>query len=108
MAFCEICNSEFTKKRVTQNICGEIDCKKKRQISYRQKSRKKNKAWLCPKQRARNALRDFLKKNSIKMVCYKCGASEKVEYHHRTYSRPFDVVPVCRKHHLEIHRKQKK
>jgi hypothetical protein len=34
--------------------------------------------------------------------CVVCGDSE-VEAHHPDYSRPLDVVWLCRKHHHEIH-----
>jgi hypothetical protein len=38
----------------------------------------------------------------IKTPCQVCGEL-KVEGHHPDYSRPLDVVWLCRKHHNEIH-----
>lgn len=38
----------------------------------------------------------------VKTACQVCGAVE-VEGHHPDYSRPLDVVWLCREHHMEIH-----
>jgi len=48
-----------------------------------------------------NAVRD---KRLIKQPCAVCG-SLKVEAHHTDYSRPLDVIWLCRGHHLEQHGK---
>ena len=47
-----------------------------------------------------NAVRDGLVR---KMPCEKCG-NPKSDGHHEDYSKPLDVVWLCRKHHLEYHR----
>ena len=39
-----------------------------------------------------------------KLPCGVCG-EEKVEAHHPDYDKPLDVIWLCRKHHLEIHKK---
>lgn len=49
-----------------------------------------------------NAVRDG---RLSKSPCEKCGAI-KVEAHHYDYSKPLDVVWLCRKHHLEAHGKE--
>jgi hypothetical protein len=36
--------------------------------------------------------------------CVVCG-EEKTEGHHEDYSRPLDIIWLCRTHHKEIHRK---
>ena len=52
-------------------------------------------------------------KEAGKFVCYCCGADERLDLHHRTYKRfgneriNIDLIPVCRKCHEEIHKKQK-
>ena len=38
----------------------------------------------------------------VRKPCEKCG-NEKVEGHHTDYSRPLDVVWLCKTHHLEAH-----
>ena len=38
----------------------------------------------------------------VKQPCAECGELE-VEGHHPDYSRPLDVIWLCRKHHMEIH-----
>ena len=38
-----------------------------------------------------------------KTACHTCGDVE-VEDHHPDYSRPLDVVWLCREHHMEIHK----
>ena len=39
--------------------------------------------------------------------CLVCG-SKNVEKHHPDYSKPLEVIWMCRKHHLELHRNQLK
>ncbi len=45
-----------------------------------------------------NAIRN---KTVIPQPCWECG--KKAEAHHPDYSRPLDVVWLCKKHHLEVH-----
>jgi hypothetical protein len=49
-----------------------------------------------------NALRDG---KLEKKPCEVCG-SEKSQAHHDDYSKPLDVIWLCRKHHLERHGKE--
>lgn len=39
----------------------------------------------------------------VKLPCWVCGC-EKVEGHHPDYDAPLDVIWLCKKHHMEIHR----
>ena len=53
------------------------------------------------------AVRDALKSGKIqRLACFVCG-SEKSEAHHANYSRPIDVVWLCREHHVELHKEHK-
>ena len=36
--------------------------------------------------------------------CLVCGTDDEVEKHHEDYSRPLQVMWLCRKHHLMLHR----
>lgn len=38
----------------------------------------------------------------IRQACVVCGA-EKAHAHHEDYSKPLDVIWLCRKHHREVH-----
>jgi len=44
------------------------------------------------------------KGNIIPLPCMVCG-DKKSEAHHEDYSKPFDLMWLCRSHHREIHRK---
>jgi len=56
------------------------------------------------KTRAHIKVRQALKAGKIrKGVCF-CG-SKKTDGHHDDYSRPLEVVWLCRKHHLQKHKK---
>lgn len=46
-----------------------------------------------------HALRD---KRLFRMPCQQCGVAQS-EAHHPDYSRPLDVVWLCRSHHREVH-----
>jgi len=56
------------------------------------------------KTRAHNVVRLALKtKKILKTPCVICG-NKKTEGHHEDYSKPFDVIWLCRNHHREVHR----
>jgi len=40
-----------------------------------------------------------------KQPCSVCGSSLNIEAHHENYSKPLDVIWLCRKHHKELHLK---
>lgn len=42
----------------------------------------------------------------ISQPCYKCG-SGKSQAHHEDYSKPLDIVWLCKMHHMERHREIK-
>lgn len=50
-----------------------------------------------------NAIRDG---RVVRGVCAVCGSSQ-VEGHHHDYSKPLDVVWLCKKHHTEHHQQEK-
>lgn len=56
------------------------------------------------KRRATVAVHNAIKRGKMqKKPCEVCGA-EKVEAHHDDYSKPLDVMWLCRKHHATLHR----
>ena len=60
---------------------------------------KKNKDKLKVKDAVRYAIKTG---KLVKTPCHICGDVQ-VEGHHPDYSRPLDVVWLCRKHHNEVH-----
>jgi len=57
------------------------------------------------KNRAHALLNYHVKKGNVtKLPCQICG-KEKVDGHHEDYSKPKEVIWLCRAHHREIHRK---
>jgi DNA-directed RNA polymerase subunit M/transcription elongation factor TFIIS len=58
------------------------------------------------KHKARSLLNTAVKLGKIiKEPCRVCG-HEKSEAHHKDYDRPYDIIWLCRKHHIEIHKKE--
>jgi hypothetical protein len=39
----------------------------------------------------------------IKKPCIICGTSERIEGHHFDYSKPLEVIWMCKKDHMELH-----
>lgn len=55
---------------------------------------------------ARNAVSNAIRDGKlVRDVCSVCG-SDHTEAHHPDYSKPLEVVWLCRKHHLEAHGKK--
>ncbi len=55
------------------------------------------------KRAARLLVQNAVKANRIsKMNCF-CGASRTVQAHHEDYSKPLDVVWLCKRHHSDRH-----
>ena len=58
------------------------------------------------KHSARVQLRNAVRSGRVEeMPCVKCG--KKADGHHEDYSKPLDVVWLCRSHHAERHRELK-
>lgn len=54
---------------------------------------------------ARDILQRSIKQGRIKRLsCEKCGSSINVEAHHDDYTKPLEVIWLCREHHAEHHR----
>lgn len=82
--YCRDCHNEhYRKTRPSEKLLSD---KEKAKIAVRKISKK--------------ALRDGV---LVKKPCEKCGA-EKTEMHHEDYSKPLEVIWLCRPCHLEVHK----
>jgi hypothetical protein len=97
--------------------CGENGCTPgKRYCSpchaeYMREWRKRNP--LTDEQRKKDNARSmagiYKKRGKLKPEpCKSCGVEENIEMHHEDYDRPLDVVWLCRKCHLSLHRSESK
>lgn len=93
---CNPCNTE----KMREYYKTEEGRKKVSQAVYRSVDKLRN------KQNARSLLNWYLKKGKIsKVQCY-CG-NKKTEAHHPDYSKPLEVIWLCRKHHSLLHREMR-
>ena len=57
---------------------------------------------------AHRAVEKALKTGALlKAPCRECGSKIGVHAHHDNYSQPLEVAWLCRRHHMEHHRKNK-
>lgn len=60
-----------------------------------------------PKHRARTTLNMAIKRGKItRMPCLVCGKLPS-EAHHKDYSKPLEIVWLCKNHHTQIHNRKK-
>lgn len=54
---------------------------------------------------ARNILQSALKQGRIKRLdCERCGSNINVDAHHDDYTKPLEVIWLCKEHHIEHHK----
>jgi ribosomal protein S27AE len=105
-AHCISCHRKYDRKRYELNkekrkkLVRLYNKKNKEKISLRRKEKYKQKDWA--REKVRRALKNKL---LTKKSCKKCGEWE-VQAHHKDYSKPLDVVWLCRKCHGMEHRKK--
>jgi hypothetical protein len=93
---CKVCHS----KRVVNNR------EQKKLLSFSEIAPHK-KFWLQENKLKRKAHQDvsyaIQTKRLIRQPCERCGTTEHVVAHHEDYSKPLEVVWLCKKHHKERH-----
>jgi hypothetical protein len=108
---CKDCSNEKRYKKKIQNWEHHINVRKiwyeknrKKQIE-KQTNYNKNKADR-KKIYARHQLNDAVKLGHIKRMenCQICNRKCKTEAHHADYTKPLDVIWVCKKCHIKIHK----
>ena len=40
--------------------------------------------------------------------CQVCGTTENVDLHHPDWTRPLETVPLCRRHHRQLHAEERR
>lgn len=107
-AYCSICMSKISKEYRINNP----DSVKKSKQKYNKKSYNKKyhaeyrKKWLSKNKKRHEAhkiITALLRCGKIiTHPCLKCG-NEKVDAHHNDYSKPLEIIWLCRRHHKLIH-----
>lgn len=95
---CNLCNRKLVKKYRETEV-GWENYKKQAKIQYQ---RGKEKA------KARNAINYLIYKGVLKKpdICTNClSIGMKLEAHHSDYSKPLQVLWLCRQCHVVIHKK---
>jgi hypothetical protein len=93
--YCTICYNKMRSSWRSEHRNSAV----KTSAEYRKENPEKCKAHnkVC------NAVRDNRLERSPCMVC----GDREAQGHHEDYSKPLDVIWLCRKHHAELHRKEK-
>jgi len=56
---------------------------------------------------ARNAVNSAIRAGTLlREPCRDCGTTEDIQGHHEDYSKPLDVIWLCRSCHRELHERQ--
>lgn len=99
------CRKEFKPKKEKQEYC----CSECRSINHPGTDKHKverRKLSRTPKQKQYQYMLKRVKykfRNEI-LSCSVEGCENKdIEKHHKDYSRPFDITPLCQKHHRKLH-----
>lgn len=100
---CSNCGGGIEESRKNQRYCKECH------NAHARKSRKKYSELTAEqkiKSNCRSYLQTYITRGKItKQPCQVCG-NTKVEAHHNDYTKPLEVVWLCREHHLELHKEE--
>ena len=99
------CKNGHLSSRWLSGNCKE--CARVSQAAYKKKLRKEDPERYTQQRKVHRAVRRAIKNGTlIPQPCEVCGG-EKVEAHHEDYNKRFDVMWLCRKHHIEKHQTEK-
>jgi hypothetical protein len=105
---CKSCTKKDVAKHYASNLDKASAYEKERGVSPKRKAKaleyQRRARWRYPdKDRARRLVNHHLRAGTLqKKPCEVCGAVI-VEAHHRDYTKPLDVVWLCRVHHRMEH-----
>ena len=97
---------EHLNKRREASLVSYFKHHKKRRMSqseYGKKHRDEHRERYAEKNRVRNIVNGAIRYGKLKRQPCWCG--EVGQAHHTDYTKPYQVVWLCRKHHAECHRK---
>lgn len=101
---CVICGKGYISARV-RDVCDVPECQTAAKMYRTDKMFAKNPNILAA-YRHIDSLRKKVKRGTLnRPYCSVCGTSDNVQWHHPDYSKPLQVIPLCRAHHKEAHRK---
>lgn len=90
----KIIEYEIRRSKQPERRLKRMEYQRKRRLKYPEKNK------------ARNLISNGLRSGKIsKLPCEVCGEL-KSQAHHLDYSKPYDVIWLCRKHHMEAENKK--
>lgn len=96
---------EYSKKR-WKKIKNTPECKEYHN-NYKKHNMLNNSEY-----RKKKLIRDMVYRDKLKnphlylKECCICGVNENIEFHHPNYDFPYLVYPLCRAHHIQIHKNE--
>lgn len=115
------CNQSLSEDMDKKTTCSALNCSNPRRNNGKQRyclehhnawcrENRKPKADITPfeamKAKARSIANNARRDGKLIPEPCKCGC-EKVEMHHPDYSKPLEIIWLCRDCHLELHRKER-
>lgn len=115
---CKICNNQFIDNTSNNNkLCCSFICSNKKHLlnnkNWRQNNKElhalHNRNWVNQnkhKKKCQDLFYRDLKKNPhlYPKECCICEVKENIEFHHPNYDFPYSVYPLCKIHHMQLHK----
>ena len=104
---CAVCQKIFSSARINRYICDNALCKQKGKLIAKSKMWNKNPN-IKAAYRYIDSLRKKIDRGTLPQpLCFFCGSSNNIQYHHPNYDLPYNVIPLCNSHHKEAHKPSK-
>ena len=121
-SWCKICRAESSKSWKQKNKKRHCELNRKWEQKNREKVNKTKSLWRKNNKEIYNESRRRWKRKHpiahiahymvnneiyngklIKLPCEICGTTNNIHAHHPDYSKPLNIIWLCRKHHIELH-----